>query len=51
MCTASNKDEWIKELEIMQNHADDVEQWDELEQQIKELEMQYEDEDGNLQWL
>ena len=32
--------EYIEELRLAQMHADDLEQWDQLDQQIKELEAQ-----------
>ena len=48
---STTKEELIAELKMQQNHADSVDEWEEIERQISELEMQYEDEDGNMQWL
>ena len=43
--------EYIEELRIAQQHVESIDEWNEIERQIKELEMQYKDEDGDLQWL
>ena len=42
---------YIAELKVAQQYAESIEEWNDIEAQIKELEMQYEDEDGKLQWL
>lgn len=47
----NNVQEYIQELRIAQQHVESIEEYEEIERQIKELEMQYEDEDGDLQWL
>jgi hypothetical protein len=46
------REQMIAELKVQLDFAVDIEEWESINNHIKELEeMQYEDEDGKLQWL